>query len=375
MKLTLERDALHTALQRVGKIVERRNTIPILAHLRLTAEGHRLTITGTDLDIEATTDVPAESAASGEACVPAHLFADIVAKLPAGAQILLEHDGAAKAVLKTGRSRFQMPALPVSDFPDQGPRNFTHHFEIKPDELSALLSKTEFAVSNEETRYYLNGIFLHCVQQGGQALIRAVATDGHRLAKMELPAPSGAENMPGVILPRKTIGEVRRLLKDASAPISIDLVAGSIRLTIASAKATTVLTSKLIDGTFPDYQRVIPTMNDKGAVFARKPFQEALDRVSCMSGDRARGTKFTFVEDLLVLSVDNKEGGEAADEIEGTYADAPLEIGFNAKYVADALSVLDGDSTLIKLADPGSPTLLMDREGAALQIVLMPCRV
>jgi DNA polymerase-3 subunit beta len=375
MKLTIDRDALHAALQRVGKIVERRNTIPILGHLRLTAEGATLTLTGTDLDMMASTDVPVDLRAPGEACVPAQMLGDIVSKCPAGGQILLEHDGAAKATLKAGRSRFQFPALPSSDFPDQGPHQFTHHFEIKPDDLSALLSKTEFAVSNEETRYYLNGIFLHCVHQQDQVLMRAVATDGHRLARMELPAPSGSEGIPGIILPRKCVSEIRRLLKDVSEPVEISLDPGRIRLTIIGAKARTILTSKLIDGTFPDYQRVIPAGNDKTAIFGRKAFQEAVDRVSCVSAERSRATKLAFADDRLILSIDNKEGGGAADEIEGTYADAPFEIGFNAKYVADALSALDADTTLMKLADPGSPALFMDREGAALQIVLMPLRV
>src|SRR6266581_2572969 len=263
MKVTVERTALLKSLGHVHRVVERRNTIPILANVLVKADRSKLAFKATDLDLEETETIPAEVSQSGATTVPAHMFYEIVRKLPEGAQIVLESssDRAVLAV-RAGRSRFTLQTLPESDFPDLAAGDMTHKFMLAGADLKRLIDKTQFAISTEETRYYLNGIFLHVAGSGKSQTLRAVATDGHRLAQTDLALPAGASGMPGVIVPRKTVTEVQRLIEDNDAEVSIELSSAKIRFSIGSV----VLTSKLIDGTFPDYQRVIPSGNDKELV-------------------------------------------------------------------------------------------------------------
>jgi DNA polymerase-3 subunit beta len=277
---------------------------------------------------------------------------------------------ASQMLIRSGRSRFMLQALPESDFPDLAAGDLPHRFVLAAGDLKRLIDKTQFAISTEETRYYLNGIFLHTLDAGGQTVLRAVATDGHRLARVELPAPKGSEGMPGVILPRKAVAEIQKLL-ESGEDVLIELSSAKVRLTIGGV----VLTSKLIDGTFPDYQRVIPQGNDKRLVVEREDFAKAVDRVSTISSERGRAVKLALNDGRLTLTVNNPDSGSATEEIEVDYDSAPIDIGFNARYLLDITGQLDGDTALFKLADPGSPTVIQDREGAAALYVLMPMRV
>ncbi len=261
--------------------------------------------------------------------------------------------------------------MPESDFPDVTSGDFSHRFTLAPADLKRLIGKTQFAISSEETRYYLNGIYIHTLDVDGRAMLRAVATDGHRLARLELPAPDGSAGMPGVILPRKAVGEVQRLLEDAQGDVTIDLSANKMRFSFGDA----LLTTKLIDGAFPDYARVIPTGNDKQLTVDRDVFEKAVDRVSTISSERGRAVKLALTEGKLTLSVTNPDQGSAVEEIEADYDGPPLDIGFNARYLLDISQQLDSDTTLFKLADPGAPTLIQDRNGANALYVLMPMRV
>src|SRR5947199_7419073 len=283
MKVTVERSELLKSLGHVHRVVERRNTIPILANVLLHGDRSKLSLKATDLDIEVIDAIAAEVAPGGSTTVPAHMFFDIVRKLPEGAQIILESSGDRAALaIRAGRSRFTLQTLPESDFPDLAAGEMTHKFSLPAKDLKRLIDKTQFAISTEETRYYLNGIYLH-VAGGAKALkLRAVATDGHRLAQVELDAPKGAEGMPGIIVPRKTVGEVQRLIEDLDAEVAIELSQTKIRFTIGDV----VLTSKLIDGTFPDYGRVIPAGNDKTLIVDKPEFEAAVDRVSTVSSER-----------------------------------------------------------------------------------------
>ena len=273
MKVTLERTALLKSLGHVHRVVERRTTIPILSNVLLSASGGGLQLKATDLDLEVTETTPADVGQPGATTLPAHTLYEIVRKLPDGAQVSLEsgqengHDSG-QLQLRSGRSRFSLQSLPESDFPDLAAGELSHSFKLGAGELKRLLDKTQFAISNEETRYYLNGVFLHVTEVDGKSLLRAVATDGHRLARLETPAPAGAAGMPGVIVPRKAVAEVQKLIEDPEAEISIELSSAKIRFTLGSV----VLTSKLIDGTFPDYARVIPPNNDKFLTVERKAF-------------------------------------------------------------------------------------------------------
>src|ERR1700737_4445130 len=246
MKVTVERAALLKSIGHVHRVVERRNTIPILANLLIRADKGKLSLKATDLDLEVIETIPAEVSPAGSTTVPAHMIYDIVRKLPEGSQIVLDSSGdRASLTIRAGRSRFSLQTLPESDFPDLAAGEMTHKFSLPAKDLKRLIDKTQFAISTEETRYYLNGIYLHVAGSAPSIPLRAVATDGHRLAQIDLPAPQGATGMPGVIVPRKTVGEVQRLIEDNEAEVGIELSQGKTRFTTGNVG----LTSKLIDGT------------------------------------------------------------------------------------------------------------------------------
>ncbi|WP_407048931.1 DNA polymerase III subunit beta [Methyloraptor flagellatus] len=372
MKVTVERAHLLKSLNHVHRVVERRNTIPILSNVLLRSEGGELKLKATDLDLEITETVPAMVSEPGATTVPAHMLYEIVRKLPDGAEIeLATRSDGATLDLKAGRSKFALQMLPESDFPDLTAGTFTHHFQLPAADLKRLIDRTQFAISTEETRYYLNGIFFHTVEKEGALKFRAVATDGHRLAQAEVEAPHGSEGMPGIIVPRKTVGEIQKLVEDPDAKISVELSDTKIRITFGAV----VLTSKLIDGTFPDYGRVIPQGNDKELKVDRGEFAAAVDRVSTISSERGRAVKLTVGEGRLVLSVVNPDSGSATEEVGVEYDSDPLDIGFNSRYLLDIAGQLETDTAVFRLADPGSPTLIYDYDQRNALYVLMPMRV
>ena len=357
MKVTVERAALLKSLGHVHRVVERRNTIPILANVLIKADKSKLAFKATDLDLEVTETIAAEVGPGGATTVPAHMFYEIVRKLPEGAQIVLEASGdRAVLAIRAGRSRFTLQTLPESDFPDLAAGEMTHTFKLPAADLKRLIDKTQFAISTEETRYYLNGIYLHTAGTNKAPTLRAVATDGHRLAQFELALPEGASGMPGIIVPRKTVGEVQRLIEDNEAEVTLELSQGKIRFTLGD----TVLTSKLIDGTFPDYGRVIPVGNDKELTVDKKEFEQAVDRVSTVSSERGRAVKLSLTNGRLMLSVTNPDSGSATEEIEVEYGSEPLDIGFNSRYLLDIAAQLEGEAAVLEAgrsgiadADPG----------------------
>jgi DNA polymerase III subunit beta len=372
MKVTVEQSALLRALSRATRVVERRNTIPIIGNVLVRADQGKLSLKATDLDMEIQESIPADVSQAGVTTVPAHVFHDIVRKLSDGAQVSLEATGdSSQLTLRSGRSRFTLQALPEDDFPDLNAGEMAASFEIGSAHLRKLIEKTQFAISTEETRYYLNGIYLHAIDHDGTMMLRAVATDGHRLARSEAPAPDGASAMPGIIIPRKTVAEISKLMAEGGETAKVEISSAKIRLSTGAV----TLTSKLIDGTFPDYQRVIPAGNDKNLTIECAEFSRAVDRVSTISSERGKAVKLSVGEGKLTLSVNNPDAGNATEEIEVDYSASPIDIGFNARYLLDIASQLEGDTALFKLADAGSPTLIQDREGAATLYVLMPMRV
>jgi DNA polymerase-3 subunit beta len=372
MKLTIERAALLTALGHAQSVVERRNTIPILSNVLLEAGQASLALTATDLDIAVVEKLPAKVAKQGATTVPAHTLYDIVRKLPEGAEIELAYAAAEQRLnLRAGRSSFQLSCLPKEDFPVMAAGELPHGFALSGDELKRLIDKTRFAISTEETRYYLNGIYLHAAATGGVPVLRAVATDGHRLARVEMPLPDGAAGMPGVIVPRKTVLELRKLIDVSSASVQVALSDTKIRFAFDEV----TLVSKLIDGTFPDYERVIPLGNDKLLEVDGKTFAAAVDRVSTISTEKSRAVKLAIDKDRLVLSATSPEQGNASEEITVSYGAAPLEIGFNSKYLLDITQQIEGDNARFALADAASPTLVRDGNDDSALYVLMPMRV
>jgi len=370
MKLTIERGTLLKSLGHVQSVVERRNTIPILSNVQIEAEGGSLSLTATDLDLSIVDTVETEIGEAGATTVPAQTIFDIVRKLPDGAQIELSLGDDQRLGLSAGRSKFTLSCLPKDDFPVMSGGDLPYRFTVDSDDMKRLIDKTRFAISTEETRYYLNGIYVH-VTEGDNSALRAVATDGHRLAQVEIATPEGAVGMPGVIIPRKTVGELRKLLEEFSGDLKISLSDTKIRFEFDS----TVLTSKLIDGTFPDYTRVIPEGNDKVLELDCHMFAEAVDRVSTISTDRTRSVKIALESDKIVLSVNSPENGTAIEEVAASYSADGMEVGFNARYLLDILNQIGGDNVKAEMADPASPTILRDGDDEDALYVLMPMRV
>lgn len=375
MKITVERGTFLKSLNHVQSVVERRNTIPILSNVLIEAQKNRLSLMATDLDIEIVESIDADVAKPGATTVGAHTLYDIVRKLPEGSQVQLDLSGSdGRVQLQAGRSRFQLASLPREDFPAMSAGPLPHKFAIGADALRRLIDKTRFAISTEETRYYLNGVYLHAHKAKDGNLLRAVATDGHRLARFELALPSGADGIPGVIVPRKAVNELLKLLEGVDAPVEVAISDTKIRFAFGNV----VLTSKLIDGTFPDYTRVIPTGNDKVLDVNASDLAEAVDRVATISAEKTRAVKLNLERNRLQLSVVNPEAGSANEELPVDYAADNLEIGFNSRYLLDILGQLDGSEAKFLLSDAGSPTVVRDAgEGAdaATLYVLMPMRV
>ena len=375
MKLTIERSALLRTLGHVQSVVEKRNTIPILANVLIRTEDQMVSFTATDMELEILETVPAQVSAGGGVTAPAHTLYDIVRKLPDGSQVELSTDGGNQLTLTSGRSRFKLGCLPVEDFPQLASGDLKHSFSIAVAELRALIDRTRFAISTEETRYYLNGIYLHTTTQRGASgslpVLRAVATDGHRLARFEMTAPSGAEGIPGVILPRKAVQEIRKLVEEASGEIEIALSENKVRFSFDKI----VLASKLIDGTFPDYERVIPTGNDKTLEVTTKEFIGAVDRVATISTDKSRAVKMGIDTGRVTLSASSAEAGSAVEELEATYESTAMEIGFNAKYLLDIAQQIDDTVIRFTLADAGAPAIVQASADPSALYVLMPMRV
>ncbi len=372
MRLVIERRDLLEALGHVTSVVERRTTIPILSNVLLRAASNGLEFKATDLEREVIERAEADVTQPGSVTVGAHMLHDIVRKLPDGAQVELKREpDKDRLTLSAGHARFALQTLPAEDFPDLAAGELTQTFEVAAHELKRLIDKTRFAISTEETRYYLTGIYFHIAKTEGTDMLRAVATDGHRLAQVEIEAPAGSVGMPGVIIPRKTVNELRRLIETATEDVKVGVSAAKVRFEIG----TVTLTSKLIDGTFPDYGRVIPQANDKELKVSNAEFMSAVDRVSTIASERGRAVKLNIAPDRLTLSVNNPEGGSATEEIGVDYGASPLEIGFNARYLLDIAGQLEGDHARFMLADPGSPTMIRDVGDDSALYVLMPMRV
>jgi DNA polymerase-3 subunit beta len=371
MKFTIERGALLKSLGHVQSVVERRNTIPILSNVRLDAGEGCLSLNATDMDLDIVDKGDADVRQPGATTARAQTLYEIVRKLPEGSQVEFDSDGEGQLLLRSGRSRFTLTCLSTDDFPVMSGGEMVHTFSLPASEIRSLIDRTRFAISTEETRYYLNGIYLHAAERNGSRVLRAVATDGHRLASVEGPLPNTADGMPGVILPRKTVGELRKLIDETVDEIAVELSETKIRFTFDSV----ILTSKLIDGTFPDYERVIPVGNDKEMVVNCKSFAEAVDRVSAISTEKSRAIKLSLTSGTLVLSASSPESGTATEELEVSYQGEAVDIGFNSSYLLDITRQIEGDNARFTLADAASPTILSETDDNSALYVLMPMRV
>lgn len=373
MKFTIDRTAFLKALSHGQSVVERRTTVPILSNILLTATSTGLKMMTTDTDIALVESVPAMVMEPGATTVSAQMLFEIVRKLPENSTLevtLLPETG--QLNLKAGRSRFNLACLPAAEFPQITQGELPCRFTMPVATFKKLLDRTRFAMSTEETRYYLNGIHFHVVERENQRFLRSVATDAHRLAFIEAPLPNGAENMPGIIMGRKTVVEVRKLIEDTTSEVGIAVSSTRIEFTFENA----VLSSRLIDATYPEYEKAIPLSNNKTAIVDAKLFASAVDRVATVSGDKIRAIKMNLHNNTLILSAASHDFGDAVEEISIDFPyDTPIEIGFNARYLLDIAQQINEDEAQVVLANGDAPALIkgmIDREAI---YVLMPMRV
>ncbi|NIM29163.1 MAG: DNA polymerase III subunit beta [Gammaproteobacteria bacterium] len=367
MKLTMQRENLLKPLQAVQGVVERRQTLPILSNFLIAIDAERLSVTGTDMEIELVASIPLSDAEAGEVTVPARKLVDICRSLPADAEIRLEVEGD-RAQLRSGRSRFTLTTLPAGDYPSSDSQVGELTLVVQEGALKRLIELTHFAMAHQDVRYYLNGLLLDI----GDGLLRAVATDGHRLAIAEIPV-SGADTARQVIVPRKGISELLRLLGSGEGEVRIELGSNAIRVTLPEVR----LTSKLIDGKFPDYRRVVPTeeASDKRVVVDRELLRQALARAAILSNDKYRAIRLSLEPNRLRVMANNPEQEEAEDEVEVEYAGDSLEIGFNVSYLIDALSALPAEEAMLHLGDASSSCLITPKGEGDCQYVVMPMRL
>ena len=372
MKISIERGTLLKAVAQAQSVVERRNTIPILANVLIEAEGDSVSFRATDLDIEVVDRVSAHVERAGATTVSAVMLHEIVRKLPDGGLVQLIDDGVSGRLnVQCGRYSFALATLPREDFPVMASSEYASNFSAPAGVLRRLFDKSKFAISTEETRYYLNGVYMHVATGEDGPVLRCVATDGHRLARIDAPLPDGAADMPGVIVPRKTVGELRKLLDDDSATIAVSVSETKVRF----ATAEITLISKVIDGTFPDYTRVIPMGNSRRLEVDAAEFAKAVDRVATISSERSRAVKLVLEEDRMVLSVNAPESGHAEEELAVAYGDEHLEIGFNAKYLLEIASQVDRENAVFMFNTSADPTLMREGNDTSAVYVVMPMRV
>ena len=367
MKISVDRGILLKALNHVQSVVERRNTIPILSNVKIDANEKNISLIATDLDLEIIEFIDANVSVSGSTTVSAHTLYDIVRKIPEESMIEMELNSNDQMEIKSGQSNFDLPCLPDEDFPEMSSGEMPCGFSIESSDLARLIDKARFAISTEETRYYLNGIFLHSVENE----LRSVATDGHRLACIKSDLPAGAEDIPSIIIPRKTVGEVRKLIEDSSGTLEIKVSDTKIQFNFNDIQ----LTSKLIDVTFPDYERVIPKTNTKVMTVKTHDFASSIDRVATISSDKSKAVKFAINNNSLTLTVINPDAGTAVEKVDVSYEADDLEVGFNARYLLDIASQISGDTMTFILEDPGAPALINDSAHEDATYVLMPMRV
>ena len=369
MHFTIDRNSLLKPLGHIYSVVERRNTIPILSNVLIETNSSKISLTATDMDMDIVEVTGCIVSKQGKATLSAHTLYDIVRKVPDGGEIKIELLDL-NVEVSAGKSKFILPTLPVDDYPVMTEIEKGNEFSLQSVDLLNLIDNTKFAISSEETRYYLNGIFLH-VPEDNKNKLRAVATDGHRLAQAEIPIPEGAESIPGIIIPRKAVGEIRKLAEGTEEKVKIIVSNTKVKFIFPNS----ILTTKLIDGSFPDYQRVIPKENLNKLVVANADFSKAVDRVSTVSMEKSRAIKLSLNKNLLSLNVNSHDLGNAFEELEIDYNSQNLDIGFNSKYLLDISSQIQGKDIEILLSDSASPALITDPDQDGVIFVLMPMRV
>lgn len=366
MKFQLSRDQLLKPVQAVSGVVEKRQTMPVLANIQITAEDSRLTFTGTDLEVELVAEGQGEVESPGEITVPGRKLLDICKALPDGAEIRVELQGE-RLILRSGKSRFTLSTLPAAEFPVVEDIQVQRRFEIPQGMLRELVENTQFSMAQQDVRYYLNGLLLEVSDNR----LRAVATDGHRLALAEREVELADVGTHQVIVPRKGVLELQKLLSDGDTPVEVALGTNHLQVRVEGLQ----FTSKLIDGRFPDYERVIPRAGEKVVDAERLRLRESLQRASILSNEKYRGVRLELVPNALKIQAHNPEQEEAEEELEVGFEGEGMEIGFNVNYLLDALAALDSDQVRIDLIDGNNSCLIRDPGREDCKYVVMPMRL
>ncbi|MCU7920085.1 MAG: DNA polymerase III subunit beta [Candidatus Thiodiazotropha sp. (ex Epidulcina cf. delphinae)] len=366
MKINTDREKLLESLQKIAGVVERRQTLPILANILINAANDHIQLTATDLEVELKTESSAECDGEADFTLPARKLLDICKALPESASVTLDVSDD-KVKLRSGRSRFTLSLLPARDYPVIEPTPSNDILTIKESVLHRLIEKTQFAMAQQDVRYYLNGMLLEI----GQGDIRTVATDGHRLAMSQSQGCVKDDINLQVILPRKAVIELGRLLGDNDNEIKIELSNSYVRVLLDNA----VFTSKLIDGRFPEYQRVMPSGTDKEVEADKNTLRHSLTRASILSNEKYRGIHFHLRSNQLQLQAHNPEQEESEEELEVTYQGEELKIGFNVSYLLDAISAINEDNIIIELKDTNSSALIYGKNDRDSKYVVMPMRI
>jgi DNA polymerase-3 subunit beta len=366
MKIKTTREDLLEPLQSLGGVVERRQTLPILSNILVKASGGLIDMTATDLEVELKTQAVAEAEGEIEFTIPARKILDICKALPEQAEIDIDvvKD---KAKITSGRSRFTLGILPAQDYPVIEPTASTNVISLREKEFKKLIDRTAFAMAQQDVRYYLNGMLLEITDQ----YIRTVATDGHRLAMSELKSTHKDQEQIQVIMPRKAVLELSRLLNEFDEDIRVELSNNYLKVLLANA----IFTTKLIDGRFPDYQRVMPSGSDKELLADKTILKQSLARASILSNEKYRGIRFNVLNGILQLQAHNPEQEEAEEEVEITYQGDDIKIGFNVGYLLDAISAIQEPEVIIELKDSNSSALIYGKDNKESQYVVMPMRI
>ncbi len=375
MHISLEKSPFLKALSHGQSVVEKKSTVPIISTVLIQTVDGRLSITATDMDMALVEHIPAEIKVSGSVCVSASLLYDIVKKLNDKKTIDLSvNEDGSRLFIVSGRSRFDMGCLPVEDFPQLVQSEISHRFTLPVPVLSHLIDATRFCMALEETRYYLNGIHFHAHQQDGIPYLRAVATDMHRLSCVQCEAPDDIKDMPSVIIARKTIGEIRKLMDDASAPIEIGLSSTRVEFKVQGHGYDALLTARLVEGTFPDYEDAIQVENDKSLIIATKDFSESIDRVgTVVTNDKVRAIRLSVSENQAVLSAVSQEYGTATEEMDVDFAyQDSIDVCFNVRYMMEVAQQINADEMEILLLDPQSSLVIKPVANPNMTFILMP---
>ncbi len=366
MKFNINRDVLLPVLQTVSGVVDRRQTLPILSNILLNIEENSLKITATDMEVELIVEISTELNLSGLITLPAKKLLDICRALPQKAELDFEIKRE-RVLIKSGKSRFTLASLPGQEYPSIDITEKTTSFKISQKRIEMLLENTQFAMAQQDVRYYLNGLLLEISQNK----IKAIATDGHRLAIDETEIQLDAKELVQIIVPRKGITELTRLLQGGDSEIEVQISTNHIRI----KKGNICFTSKLIDGRFPDYERVIPELSETPVLANREELRNSLTRASILSNEKYRGVRIIFDTNSLKALAHNPEQEEAEEELEVDYSGVEIEIGFNVSYLLDTLSIIKSEKVKLSILNPNSSCLLLPEDDTNCQYVVMPMRL